>query len=68
MARKAAAIPTFSPHDLRHRRESLLHLGRMPLGEDRASSWGHGDVVTTARTCTHVVGAERELEYVSQLT
>jgi integrase len=62
----AAGIPTFSPHDLRHRRVSLLHLGGMPwarIGE----LVGHGDVVTTARTYTHVVADERELAYVSLL-
>ena len=26
----AAGVPAFSPHDLRHRRVSLLHLGGMP--------------------------------------
>jgi integrase len=29
-ARRAAAIPTFSPHDLRHRRISLMHLRGVP--------------------------------------
>jgi len=58
----AAAVPTFSPHDLRHRRVSLLHLGGMPwarIGE----LVGHGDIVTTARTYTHVVADEAELDY-----
>lgn len=58
----AAGVPTFSPHDLRHRRVSLLHLGGMPwarIGE----LVGHDDLVTTARTYTHVVADERELEY-----
>jgi integrase len=62
----AAAVPAFSPHDLRHRRVSLLHLGGMPwarIGE----LVGHGDLVTTARTYTHVVADEAELEYVSLL-
>lgn len=31
----AAAVPRFSPHDLRHRRVSLLHLGRDAVGPDR---------------------------------
>jgi integrase len=26
----AGGVPTFSPHDLRHRRISLLHLGGVP--------------------------------------
>jgi integrase len=57
----AAAVPSFSPHDLRHRRVSLLHLAGMPwarIGE----LVGHDDLVTTARTYTHVV-AEGELDY-----
>ena len=44
---EAAGVPAFSPHDLRHRRVSLLHLGGMPwarIGE----LVGHGDLVTTA--------------------
>jgi integrase len=55
-------VPTFSPHDLRHRRVSLLHLGRMPwarIGEQV----GHDDLVTTVRTYTHVLADERELDY-----
>lgn len=58
----AAAVPVFSPHDLRHRLVSLLHLGGMPwarIGE----LVGHGDIVTTARTYTHVVADEAELDY-----
>jgi integrase len=58
----AAGVPTFSPHDLRHRRVSLLHLGGMPwarIGE----LVGHDDLVTTARTYTHVVVDEAELDY-----
>jgi integrase len=35
----AAGIPTFSPHDLRHRRISLLHLGGVPWrGSARTSA------------------------------
>lgn len=58
----AAGVPTFSPHDLRHRRVSLLHLAGVPwarIGE----LVGHGDLVTTARTYTHVVADEAELDY-----
>jgi Phage integrase family len=47
----AAGVPHFSPHDLRHRRVSLLHLGGMPwarIGE----LVGHDDLITTARTYT----------------
>ena len=62
----AAGAPSFSPHDLRHRRVSLLHLGGMPwarIGE----LVGHDDLVTTARTYTHVLADERELDYADLL-
>jgi integrase len=62
----AAAVPTFSPHDLRHRRVSLLHLAGMPwarIGE----VVGHDDLVTTARTYTHVIADEGEVDYASLL-
>jgi len=62
----ASGVPAFSPHDLRHRRVSLLHLGGMPwarIGE----LVGHDDLVTTARTYTHVVVDERELDYAELL-
>ena len=55
-------VPTFSPHDLRHRRVSLLHLGGMQwarIGE----LVGHDDLITTARTYTHVIPDEAELDY-----
>jgi integrase len=58
----AAGVPHFSPHDLRHRRVSLLHLGGMPwarIGE----LVGHDDLMTTARTYTHVLADEREVTY-----
>jgi integrase len=56
-----AGVPTFSPHDLRHRRVSLLHLGGMPwarIGE----AVGH-DSATAARTYTHVMADENEVDY-----
>jgi integrase len=62
----AAGVPSFSPHDLRHRRVSLLHLGGMPwarIGE----LVGHDDLMTTARTYTHVVADEGELDYAEVL-
>ena len=58
----AAGLASFSPHDLRHRRVSLLHLGGMPwtrIGE----IVGHDDLGTRARTYTHVVADEGELDY-----
>jgi integrase len=62
----AAGVPAFSPHNPRHRRVSLLHLGGMPwarIGE----LVGHDDLMTTARTYTHVVVDERELDYAELL-
>jgi integrase len=62
----AAGVPSFSPHDLRHRRVSLLHLAGMPwarIGE----LVGHDDLMTTARTYTHVVADEGELDYAAVL-
>jgi integrase len=58
----AAGVPSFSPHDLRHRRISLLHAAGVPwarIGE----AVGHDDLMTTARTYTDVVADERELDY-----
>ncbi len=63
---RGAGVPTFSPHDLRHRRVSLMH--------EQGISWarigelvGHGDIVTTARTYTHVLGDSAELDYAEVL-
>jgi integrase len=55
-------VPVFSPHDLRHRRVSRLHADGVSwarIGE----LVGHADLVTTARTYTHVVADEAELDY-----
>jgi integrase len=59
---KAAGVPAFSPHDLRHRRISLLHrqgrtwaeIGRL-VGQRKLS--------ITADTYTHVLSDGRELDY-----
>jgi integrase len=59
---KAAAIPLFSPHDLRHRRISLLHLRGVPwarIGE----FVGQRNLSVTADTYTHVLVDEAELNY-----
>jgi integrase len=59
---KAAGIPHFSPHDLRHRRISLLHLRGVPwarIGE----FVGQRDIAVTANTYTHVLSDETELDY-----
>jgi integrase len=58
----AAGVPTFSPPDLRHRRVSLLHAQGMSWARF-GERVGHDDLVTTARTYTHVVADEQELEY-----
>jgi integrase len=64
---KAAAIPLWSPHDLRHRRISLLHLRGVPwarIGE----MVGQRNLVVTANTYTHVLPDERELDYAELLS
>ena len=58
----AAGVPAFSPHDLRHRRVSLLHLAGMPWARI-AEAVGHDDITTTSRVSTHVLADERELKY-----
>jgi integrase len=63
----AAGVPAFSPHDLRHRRISLLHLGGTPwarIGEHV----GQRSLRVTADTYSHVLIDERELEYERLLT
>jgi integrase len=62
-----AGIASFSPHDLRHRRISLLHaqgLSWARIGE----AVGHSDLMTTARTYTHVLADEAELDYEALLS
>jgi integrase len=59
---KAAGIPLWSPHDLRHRRISLMHLGGVPwarIGE----FVGQRNLSVTADTYTHVLVDEAELDY-----
>ena len=59
---KAAAIPTFSPHDLRHRRISLMHLRGVPwarIGE----FVGQRNLAVTANTYSHVLVDEAEVDY-----
>ena len=60
------AIPLWSPHDLRHRRISLLHLRGMPwarIGE----FVGQRDLTVTANTYTHVLVDEAEVDYANLL-
>ena len=64
---KAAGVPLWSPHDLRHRRISLLHLRGVPwarIGE----FVGQRNLSVTANTYTHVLVDERELDYPRMLT
>jgi len=58
----AAGVPAFSPHDLRHRRISLLHLGGVPwarIGEHV----GQRNLAVTANTYSHVLVDEAEIDY-----
>jgi integrase len=59
---RAAGVPQFSPHDLRHRRISLLHLRGVPwarIGE----FVGQRNLSVTADVYSHVLGDETELDY-----
>jgi integrase len=59
---KAAGVPVFSPHDLRHRRISLLHRqGRTWAEIGRLV--GQRELSITADTYTHVLSDGRELDY-----
>ena len=68
-SRRRAGRPgsrSFSPHDLRHRRISLLHLRGVPwarIGE----FVGQRDLTVTANTYTHVLVDETELDYAALL-
>jgi integrase len=59
---RALGIPLFSPHDLRHRRISLLHLRGMPWARI-AEHVGQKDLTVTANVYTHVMLDETELDY-----
>src|SRR5262249_25665282 len=66
-ATTAAGVPMFSPHDLRHRRISLLHLSGTPwarIGEHV----GQRNLAVTANTYTHVLTDETELDYAGMLS
>ena len=49
----ATGVPAFSPHDLRHRRATLWHLGGVPAAE--AASWLGHSAQEHLRTYAHVV-------------
>jgi integrase len=58
---KAAGVPLFSPHDLRHRRISLLHKQGLSWAEI-GRLVGQRNLSTTADIYTHVVGDYREVD------
>ena len=63
---KAAGVPLFSPHDLRHRRISLMHLRGVPwarIGE----FVGQRNLSVTADVYSHVLADEGELDYADVL-
>jgi integrase len=59
---KAAGVPVFSPHDLRHRRISLLHRQGRTWAEI-GRFVGQRKLSVTADTYTHVLSDGRELNY-----
>jgi integrase len=59
---KAAGVPVFSPHDLRHRRISLLHRQGRSWAEI-ARFVGQRKLSVTADTYTHVLLDPSELDY-----
>ena len=59
---RGAGVPLWSPHDLRHRRISLLHLQGVPWARI-AEFVGQRSLKVTADTYTHVLMDERELDY-----
>ena len=59
---KDAGVPVFSPHDLRHRRISLLHAQGRSWAEI-ARFVGQRKLSLTADTYTHVLSDGRELDY-----
>jgi integrase len=63
---KAAAIPSFSPHDLRHRRATLWHLKGVPAAD--AAAWLGHSAQEHLRTYAHAALFDRsELNYVELL-
>lgn len=63
---RAAAVPVFSPHDLRHRRATLWHLAGVPVAE--ASAWLGHSPVEHVKTYAHASLSDRsEVDYVDLL-
>lgn len=66
-ASRAAGIPRYSPHDLRHRRGSLWHASGMPARE-LAERMGHKKASMSLDVYTHVMPPEEaEIEAVKAL-
>ena len=63
---RAESVPVFSPHDLRHRRISLLHLGGKPWAEVGALV-GQRDLSVTANAYSHVILDRVEVDYAALL-
>ena len=63
---RRAAIPLFSPHDLRHRRISLLHRQGRSWAEV-AAFVGQRKLSITADTYTHVLVDSREIDLLELL-
>ncbi len=58
---KATGTPLFSPHDLRHRRATLWHLGGVPASQ--AAAWLGHSAQEHLRTYAHVMIDRTELDY-----
>jgi integrase len=65
-AARAAAVPTFSPHDLRHRRISLLHR-QGPTWAEIGRLVGQRKLSITADTYPHVLSDGREVDVAALL-
>jgi integrase len=64
---KAAAVPAFSPHDLRHRRATLWHLSGVPVVE--AAAWLGHSPQEHLKTYAHATLVDRsEIAYGELLT
>jgi integrase len=64
---RGAGVPLWSPHDLRHRRISLLHRQGRTWAEIGALV-GQRSLKVTSDTYTHVLIDNRELDYAALLT
>lgn len=59
---RAAGVPVFSPHDLRHRRATLWHLGGIPAAE--AAMWLGHSPTEHMKTYAHATLSDRsEIDY-----